>query len=356
MMLRRMIGIFAVIACGVAAAEPPALAPASGRTNVVAGREAILGTVIRGDAVAGRLVWTLTALGRTLASGAADVRHDGGPATSVAVAAAIPAIKEGVVVEAVFTAVLVDAAGSRLATHARPVRIFPADPFVDRTRWLEALALALVDPVGDTERVLTAAGVPFTLVRSEADIATAAPRVLLVGEGASWLDRPDLPGLVTRLAAQGTPVLCLAPRDGTLPLSGAADTPVEAVAKRLVFERTGIVTALDPRLDGGDWGAAGGSIVSRLAIVAEGDHAVIRIAAAADKPAGWPWLEIDYADPASPTSGSTLVVCGYGIVAHWDETPAARYLFAAVLGRLAADGPGNQPQSTPNDSLPENPR
>jgi hypothetical protein len=96
--------------------------------------------------------------------------------------------------------------------------------------------------------------------------------------------------------------------------------------------------------------------VSQLAIVAEGDHAVIRIAAAADEPAGWPWLEVDYADPASPTSGSTLVLCCYGVVAHWDETPAARYLFAAVLDRLTADRPGDQPDSRPTDSLPENPR
>jgi hypothetical protein len=352
-MPRLPIGIVAMAVCTMAAAEPPALEPASGRTNFFAGREATLGTVVRGDAVAGRLAWSLAALGRTLASGTLDVRHEGGPATTAAAVATIPAVKEGVVVEAVFTAVLVDAAGTRLATHTMPVRIFPTEPFVDRSRWLESLALALVDPVGDTARALTEAGVPFTLVRTEAEIAAAAPRVLVVGEGASWLDRPDLPGLVTRCAARGMPVLCLAPREGTLPLSGAADPSVEAVATRLVFERAGGVTALDPRLDGGDWGPAGGGIVSRLTIVAEGDRAVVRIAAPADEPAGWPWLGIDYADPATPTSKSTLVICGYGVVAHWNDTPAARYLFAALLDQLAADRPGDRPDSLPTDALPE---
>jgi len=347
-----MRGVSAVLACAccVATAEPPALEAASGRTNFFAGREAKLGTVIRGgDAVAGRLAWTLTALGRTVAGGTLAVRHDGGPATIATVAVAIPEVKDGVVIEAVLTTVLADVAGTRLASLTRAVRIFPADPFVDRTRWLESLALALVDPVGDTERVLTEAGVPFTLVRSEADIAAASPRVLVVGEGASWLDRPDLPGLVTRVAARGMPVLCLAPSDGALPLPAGADPEGAAGATRLVFDRAGVVTALDQRLDGDGWGGAGRATVSKLAIAAEGDRAMIRIAAAVDDPTGWPWLEIGYADRASPRSTATLVVCGYGIVAHWDDTPAARYLFAALIERLAAGRPAiRQPGDRPD--------
>jgi len=322
-MTRGLIGIVAVCACGVVAAEPLALAPTSTRTNVFAGRDAMLGVVFRGgEPAAGRLVWTLTALGRTLAGGTRDVRHDGGPATIAEVAVAIPEVKEGVVVEAAFTAIFVDIEGTRLASLTRPVRVFSADPFVDRTRWLEALELVLIDPRGDTERVLTTAGVPFTLASSEAGIAAARPRIIVVGEGASWLDRPDLPALAHRFAASGVPVLCLAPQDGTLSLSGMADVEGVAVATRFALERAGIVGILDPRLDGGDWVAKGRAIMTRLSIVAAGDRAMIRIAAAADDPGGWPWLEIDYADRAA---SATLVVCGYGIVSHWDETPAARY-------------------------------
>ncbi len=354
MMLYRLIVIVAVAIGNAASAEPPALEPASGRTNFFAGREATFGSLIRGgDAAAGRLAWTLTALGRTLAGGTLDVRHDGGPATVAAVNAAIPEVKQGVVVEAVFTAVLVDAAGTRLATHARPVRIFPADPFIAQSRWLEALRLALVDPAGDTERVLTAAGVPFTLVRSEADVAAAEPRILVVGEGTSWLDQPELPTLVAGVTARGVPVLCLAPRAGTLPLPAAAALGGEPVAERLVFERAGIVAALDPRLDGRDWVADGRTVVGRVAVVADGSRALIRISAAADEPAGWPWLEIDYAAPAPPAK---LIVCGYGIVAHWHETPAARYLFAALLDRLAADRSHDRPDHPPTDLLPETAR
>jgi len=355
-MTRSLIGIVAVCTCSVAAAAPLALEPTTARTNFFAGREITLGVVIRGgDPAAGRLVWTLTAFGRRLAGGTCDVRHDGSPATIVEVDVAIPEVKEGVVVEAAFTVIFADAAGTRLASHTRPVRIFPADPFVDRARWLETLEIALVDPVGDTERVLHAAGVPFTLVRSESDIAAAQPGIIVVGEGASWLDRSDLPALVTRFASTGLPVLCLAPRDGTLPLPGTADVEGAAVATRVAFERAGIVAALDPRLDGGDWVAEGRAIMTRLSIVAAGDRAMIRIAAAADDPGGWPWLEIDYADRAA---SATLVVCGYGIVSHWDETPAARYLLAAILDRLTADRgvtdrPIDQADSAPPAALPE---
>lgn len=362
MMVRSLPAIVVVGACGLAVAEPAALEPMSTRTTFFAGREVTLGTVIRGgDAVAGRLVWTLTALGRTLAHGAVDVRHDGGPATIAAVTLATPDVKAGVVIEATFTAVLVDPANARLATHARPVRIFFPNPFVDRTRWLELLRLALVDPVGDTERVLAEAGVPFTLVRSEADIVAADPGIVVVGEGASWLDRPDLPVLGARIAARGVPVLCLAPRDGRLALPHAANGEDVGDAKRLAFEHTGIVAALDPRLDGRDWAAGGRAILSRLVVAAEGDRVVVRIVAAADDPGGWPWLAIDYARSAAETTKSPFIICGYGIMEHWHETPAARYFLAAILERLAADRAttdrdGDRPDSTPPKALQENPR
>ena len=355
-MRRGLIAIVVVCACGVASAKPLALEPTSSRGNFFAGREATLGVVMCGGGpAAGRLAWTLTAFGRTLAGGTSNVRHDGGPATITEVAVAIPEVKEGVVVEAAFTAIFVDAAGTRLASHTQPVRIFPANPFVDQTRWLESLNLVLIDPTGDTERVLIAAGVPFTLAQSDADIASAQPRIIMLGEGGSWLDRPDLPALATRWAASGVPVLCLAPQDGTLPLSGMADVEGEAVATRFALERAGAVADLDPRLDNADWVAEGRTITTRVAVVGEGDRAVIRLAAAAEIPGGWPWLQLDYADPAAATT-APLVMCGYGIIAHWDETPAARYLLAAILHRLTADRSADASDLLPTTALPEKPR
>ena len=351
MMARFLPAMVAIFACSLVTAAPPDLAPANGRTNFFAGRDATLRTVIRGgDAVAGRLAWNLTALGRTLRGGTLDVAHDGGPATAIDVAMEMPDVKEGIVLEATLTTVLADAAGTRLAACARPVRIFSADPFFERTRWLEGINLALIDPVGDTERVLVAAGVPFTLVRTEADITAAEPRIIVVGEGTSWLEGPDLATLLSRFASRGVPVLCLAPRDGTLPLPGT--TPVEgaAIVKRLAFERAGVVAAFDPRLDGRDWDTEDRTIVSRFVIATEGDRAVLRIAAA-DDPSGWPWVESEYTDHTTATA--KLVFCGHGIVSHWNETPSARYLFAAILHRLTVAQPGDRPDSTPTAELPE---
>lgn len=331
-----------IAACGillgaVAAAAPGVVEPADRRTNWFAGREAGFGTVIRSDeAVAGRLVWVLAVANRTIASGAVDVRHPGGGAMRVDVGVAVPEGREGVTVEAEFATALVDAAGTRLGACSRRVRIFPDDPFAGRTHWLESLGITVVDPPGDTERILEAAGVPFTSVKADADISGLTPRLLIVGEGTSWIDHPGLPHALAGAAAGGSVVLCLAPRDGTMPLPGQADEPGVFVASKLILRSTDVVGEIDVRLDDSDWSVVGPTIRSRLRIEADGDAVVVR---AGDGPVGWPWLEAGFAPHESQPSRGRIVVCGLGIMAHWEDTPAARYLLASLLERLTVKKP-----------------
>jgi hypothetical protein len=334
-------GVAVAAIAGVAAAAaavPLVVEPAGGRTNWFAGREATLGTLIRGGAaVEGKLVWVLAVASRTLATGAADVRHTAVGETRQDVTVAIPEGRMGVVVEAEFAAALVDAAGTRLGSCSRRVRIFPTDPFADRKRWLESLEIAVIDPQGETETVLTAAGVPFESVGADAGIAALESRLVIVGEGTSWVEHPRLPRDLAAVAARGASVLCLAPRDGSMPVPGSVDAPGEVVATSLVARRADVIADLDDRLDACDWSAASETVISRLVIAADGDTVVIR---AGGEPAGWPWLEAGFArGDAAPPAGK-LVVCGLGIVAHWDETPAARYLCAAILARLGERKPG----------------
>ena len=333
----------AIVAAGVAAGDDGlVVAPADARTNYFAGRAAECGTVIRGGAaVEGSLGWVLAVGDRSLANGVVAVRHPGRGATNAVVTVPVPAGREGVVAEATLTTVLADAAGNRLGTATRPVRIFPADPFFERRRWLDGLRIAIVDPRGGTEKVLTAAGVPLLLARADADIAALRPHVVIVGEGLAWAEHPRLASDLVGLCGRGTNVLCFAPASGMFPLPGAADTIGDGVAASLSLRQADVVDDLDERLDWRDWSASGSTVVSRLAIVADREAVVAR---AGGTPRGWPWLEARFADGESGRTTGTFIVCGLGIVAHWEETPAARYLLAALLTRLtppSADSTGS---------------
>lgn len=311
------------------------VAAADGRTNFFAGRETAFATVIRGGAaVEGNLLWVLAAGNRVLADGAVAVRHAGPDATKAVVSVTVPAGREGVAADTTLTTVLVDAAGRRLGRAQRKVRIFPEDPFVDRRRWLESLRIVLVDPAGETEKLLAAAGVPLLLARPDADLAALQPRLILIGEGMAWADHPRLSRDLVSLCAQGMNVLCLGPASGTFPLPGTDDANGAGDAASLTLRRADVVTGFDERLDWRDWSAASATVVSRLAIVADREAVVARVG---EDTVGWPWLEARFSarERESDRTMGTFVVCGLGIVRHWEETPAARYLLAALLERLA---------------------
>jgi|694.fasta_scaffold49297_3 hypothetical protein len=324
--------------------------PADARTNYFAGREVECDTAIRGGiAVEGRLVWALAAGNRSLTNGAVPVRHAGRGATNVAVSVPLPAGRDGVVADATLTTVLTDAAGNRLGAATRNVRIFPADPFFDRSRWLESLRIAIIDPEGGTEKRLTAAGVPLMLTRADADIAALRPQLILVAEGLAWDDHPRLAADLFHHCGRGVNVLCMAPSSGTFPLPGG-DAIGDGIVASLTMRRADVVADLDERLDWRDWAKGGATVVSRLSIVADREVVVARAGAT---PAGWPWLEATFGGREGGPPAGTLVVCGLGIVAHWEETPAARYLLAALLARLAAPSAAASPDFRP---FQENPR
>lgn len=349
-----LVAVLATARAGVSIAADDLIVTATDdRTNFFAGREARFATAIRGGAaVNGRLVWVLTVGRRLLADGAVPVRHAGRDATTAEVSVMLPAGREDVVAEATLTTVVVDAAGRRLGRAERKVLIFPDDPFAGRRRWLESLRIALIDPAGDTERLLSAAGVPLMLARPDANLAALRPQLIIIGEGLVLSDQPRLSQELARFCAQGMNVLCLAPAAGEFPVPGADDAAGAGVATSLTLRRADVVADLDGRLDRRDWSAGDTTVVSRLAFVADRDAVVAR---AGDGPGGWPWLEAGFAscERESDRTAGRLVICGLGIVRHWEATPAARYLLAALLARLAP--PSVDDPASANDSPPVEP-
>jgi hypothetical protein len=86
---------------------------------------------------------------------------------------------------------------------------------------------------------------------------------------------------------------------------------------------------LDGRLDAVAWPPKDLIDLSRLTIKSDRDQVV---AEAGQAPAGWPWLEVRYA-----AGKGRLLVCGFGIIRHWEETPTPRYLLCELFARLAAE-------------------
>ncbi|MFM7135454.1 MAG: hypothetical protein ACKO1M_00055 [Planctomycetota bacterium] len=337
--------------------DPLVVAFADQRTNFFTGREATVGVVVRGDAFDGPLSWMLSVGNRPLARGTAAVRHVGPDPTRVDVTLAIPEGRAGIVIDAILTVSLSDGGDRWRGGTTKVVRLFPADPFADRRRWLESRQIALVDPVGRTAAAFEAANVPFTPVPADLAIAAIRPPVIVVGEGLSWDERPGLAADLAFVASRGVGVLCLGPRAGAMPLPGTADQPGEVVARSLVLRRADVVAELDGRLDWLVWSAAGNTSVSRITVLPDGVAVLVQ---AGDSPVGWPWLEATFARREADPPAGKLVICGLGIVTHWNETPAARYLFAVLLERLTRSTPvppGGDPAAAPPpaDDPPINP-
>ena len=89
---------------------------------------------------------------------------------------------------------------------------------------------------------------------------------------------------------------------------------------------------LDKRLDATSWPPDGKVVASSLAVRSRRE-VVVADAVAGDT--AWPWLELRF-----PGDRAKLVVCGFGIVSHWEAGPAPRFLLARILEFL--DGKENR--------------
>ena len=97
---------------------------------------------------------------------------------------------------------------------------------------------------------------------------------------------------------------------------------------RLMFRQADIVTELDKRLDPRGWQT---SKVMESGLRLRGDRGPVVAETCVGKGA-WPWMELDYA-----AVNGKLVVCGFGIVNVWAESPTPRFLLMKVLERVSGN-------------------
>src|SRR5205814_1197539 len=119
--------------------------------------------------------------------------------------------------------------------------------FANRREWLKGLKIALFDPEKTTAEPLQKLAVPFQEINNTAALAEIKEGLLLVGAGVSFKDFPDLAETLTKAAAAGLPVLCLAPAGGILPIPGTS--PKGPRPRAVSWRRGDQITTLDNRLD-----------------------------------------------------------------------------------------------------------
>jgi hypothetical protein len=264
---------------------------------------------------------------RALARGECTVQSAAGEPKTAEFRIAVPDIKDGVVFPCDLTVSLVPGGASEpAAVSRRTLWLFPDNAFADRKQWLARLAIRLFDPEKKTADLFTKAGIPFTDVRTTDALAAVREGLVIVGEGVSLKEERGLASAMRRAAEAGVPVLCLALRGGEMPLP--AEGVSEAGGKppvRMAFRRADIVTELDKRLDTKTWAPGRDAVASSLVLSA--DRRVVAVEAVkGDR--GWPWMDVVF------EGGGRLLVCGFGIVSDWEESPTPRYLLLKLLEEM----------------------
>jgi hypothetical protein len=332
-----LVAVWLASATLVAAQDPKLIPPPQQAwTNVLADSRPNVEFVVHAPAAfKGRVVWTVSdpATKRVLPKGRGELVVK--PGANVKFALDIPAVNPGVVVKAHLTVSLVDDAnGDIRATHDKDLWIFPADPFHGLSKALAELKMVVYDPAGKSAAALNALKVPFDDAKNADALAERKGGVVVIGEGVSFNDEPGLAETLVRLAQQGATVICLAPSAAALPIPGGDKDDGESVS----FFRHDAIAKLDPRLDGLAWSNCA-KIVARTIVLRAVEGSVI--GEVGDGPGGFPWMQIDY-----PQTNGRLTVCGFGLIAHWQETPTPRYLFAKMLG-VTMPSPNPQNQGVP---------
>ncbi|HTU25768.1 MAG TPA: hypothetical protein VMF30_10240 [Pirellulales bacterium] len=327
-------------------------------TALFAGAEAALHVEVQAaKPTGGTLAWQLAAENRTLAAGEIAVAAG----ETAVLKLRLPQLSEGVSLRTELHLSLFTENAQRKekprAVLARVLWLVPTDSFAGRKKWLKELPLRLYDPENVTAKVFTQAEIPFARVASLAAIEGLDDGILIVGEGIDLTHAGPLGDTLLAALERGVPVAWLAPAAGDLPY------PATETLTTLRFAASDVIPEIDKRLTAAAWptGEAGPRHFVPAAM-----HGELRLVVTREA-GGWPWIEAASSTPAAiylgsgaaRLSGDALraaerkwaetkwaetksILCGYPIIATWEQSPAARYLLAGIVERLAAaqESPG----------------
>ena len=290
------------------------LAPAADSAwNAFAGQESLRLRGISGVAAGADVWFSLTRDQRKISSGTVKAEAD----ASLNLPVRIPEMKPGV-------ALALDLTLRVGGDHGRVLRsgtlwAFADRPFEAKCNPAAPRAILLYDPEGKTDPALRSIELPFETVTKLDALADRTNAVIVVGEGVSLEGERGLWQVLMDAVARGDHVLLLAPKDGQLHLPPAWENLKAGSVQEVL--RHGTVAKLPYKLDLESWPPDGKAVVTRFQLAGFRDEAVFNVTLEAGCAAiGW-----------DSASGGRFRACGLGIIARWNETPAARWLLAEML-------------------------
>lgn len=283
--------------------------------NAFAGRENLRVHGVSGVLAGGDVWFSVTKDQRKISSGTVKADAD----ASLNLPVRIPEMKPGIALALDLTIRAGSDQGRVLRSGA--LWAFSERPFDPNHNPAAPHSILLYDPEGKTEPALKSIDLPFETVTRLDPLANRTNVVIVIGEGVSLDGERGLWQALSDAVAHGNQVLLLAPREGQLRLPPAWGTLLAGGVQEVL--RRGTKTGIAYKFDLADWPPDGKAVVTRFQLAGFRDEAVFNVTPDAGSPAvGWD----------DTASGGRFRACGLGVAAKWNETPAARWLLAELLG------------------------
>jgi hypothetical protein len=308
-------GTAAVWAVSWTAASAPA-ASAEPVWNAFAGSDTVQVCGLPERVKEGTPVWFRVAKGhRTIATGTARAGSGG----RVKLPAPLPDMKAGVALP--LEAELREGSEEGGSLRAGTLWAFSEQPFAAGPPRMRR-PLILYDPEGKTEEAFRSIGLSCETIPRAALLDEPAQAVVVIGEGVSLKGERGLFERLAAAVARGSRVLLLAPADGQLTPPAAWRTLRAGCAEDVLREPAPAAY----KLDLGGWPPEGRAAHKRFHLEASRGEAVFAVTGEAGCEAvGWD----------DGVSGGRFRACGLEVVKNWQEAPAARWLLAELVTRLA---------------------
>ena len=273
----------------------------------------------------GTLAWHMRYGNRTIQRGQREIRIKG-EKTDVGFETKLPDVKEGIVMPIDLDIWAYKTSQEIPTAHiTKRIWIFSKDPFGQRVEELRRQRIHLFDPRGQTTKVLTEIGIPYTPVYRVEAIKELRNTTLIIGEGTSLKRYRGLAQLMLEAGSVGNRVVSLNLKQG--------------VFKSLPFHITSLLSAssfrcsgndfiafIDKRIDASTWSSSGKVPMCGIRLAGRGDEIMGEIECNGQ---GWSWLEVEYRSTAGK-----FIFCGLSIVNEWESGPAPRYLLNGILQYL----------------------